>query len=153
MGAHRYLNNRLGIFRPRGGGFVRLPVCPTPPIFSSTYGGALVGQLTDRWHQMSNCDQYILFLCCCIVCRMSYPSRPLCVTPCESAGLKNAQYSVTGTAHTVKNTSLDTSTYIPYILVLMIVAYWWDVFYTTSEKSSYLCPSCLYVVLPPSVYG
>ena len=54
-----------------GAGFVRPPVCPTPPTISSSYGGASGGQLTDCWHQMSSCVQYILFLCCCIVCHMS----------------------------------------------------------------------------------
>ena len=51
----------------QGQGFVRPPVCPTPPAISSSYGGASGGQLTDCWHQMSNYVQCILFLCCCIV--------------------------------------------------------------------------------------
>ena len=55
----------------QGRGFVRPPVCPTPPTISSSYGGPSGGQLTDCWHQMSSYDQYILFLCCCIVCHMS----------------------------------------------------------------------------------
>ena len=35
--AHRYLNNRLGIFRARGGGFVRPSVCPMSPSISYLY--------------------------------------------------------------------------------------------------------------------
>ena len=58
--------------RPRQGqGFVRPPVCPTPPPISSTYGRASGSQLTDCWHQISSCGQCILCLCYCIVCRMS----------------------------------------------------------------------------------
>ena len=55
----------------QGQGFVRPPVCPTPPTISSTYGGASGGQLTDCCHQMSSYGQCILFLYCCIVCLMS----------------------------------------------------------------------------------
>ena len=54
-----------------GRGFVRPPVCPTPPAICSSYRGASWGQLTDCWHQMSSYDQYILVLCCCILYHMS----------------------------------------------------------------------------------
>ena len=43
----------------QGRGFVRPPVCPTPPAISSPYGRASGGQLTDCWHQMSSYVQYI----------------------------------------------------------------------------------------------
>ena len=38
-------------------GIVRPNVCPTAPAISSTYEGASGDQLTDCWHQMSNCGQ------------------------------------------------------------------------------------------------
>ena len=37
----------------QGRGFVRPPVCPTPPAVRSAYGG----QLTDCWHRISSCGQ------------------------------------------------------------------------------------------------
>ena len=62
----------------QGRGFVRPPVCPTPAAFSSAYGGASGGQLTDCWHQMSSYGQYILFLCCyCRICMVQIQVLPL----------------------------------------------------------------------------
>ena len=55
----------------QGRGFVKPPVCPTPPAIHSSYGGASGGQFTDCWHPMSSYGRYILFLCYCIVCHMS----------------------------------------------------------------------------------
>ena len=53
---------KLARHLPRQGrGFVRPPICPTPPIISSSYGGASGGPLTDCWHQMNSYLQYILF--------------------------------------------------------------------------------------------
>ena len=45
---------------PQGRGFVRPPVCPTPPTIRRASGG----QLTDCWHQMSSylCSIYSISL-------------------------------------------------------------------------------------------
>ena len=46
-----------------GRGFVKPPLCRTPPTISSAYGGVSRGQLTDCQHQMSSYVQYTLSPC------------------------------------------------------------------------------------------
>ena len=40
----------------QGQGFIRSPMCPTPPPFCSAYGGSDQGVMVmNCWHQKSNC--------------------------------------------------------------------------------------------------
>ena len=69
--AHRYLKNRLGIFRARDGGLLDHPCVPCHPTYSPPTEECQSDLLTNYYHQMSNYGQSILFLCYYIVCRMS----------------------------------------------------------------------------------
>ena len=44
---------------------------PSHPPSAPPTGGASGGQLTDFWHQVSSCGQYIICPCYFIVCHMS----------------------------------------------------------------------------------
>ena len=55
---HRYLKNRLGIVRARGGGLLDHPYAPHHPPFVPPTEDHLVGHLTSYCHQMSNCGLY-----------------------------------------------------------------------------------------------
>ena len=73
--AHRYLNNRLGNFRARGGGLLDHPSrMPQVTLHQPSLWRSIWGHLIHYWHQMSNCVLYILFPCCDIVCHMSWVS-------------------------------------------------------------------------------
>ena len=60
--AHRYLNNRLGIFLARGGGLLDHPYAPCHPPCVPPTEEHLVGHLTNYCLQMSSCGLYIPFL-------------------------------------------------------------------------------------------
>ena len=68
---HRYLKNRLGIVRARGGGLLDHPYAPCHPPSVPPTEEHLVGHLTNYCHQMSSCGLYILFLYCYIEYHMS----------------------------------------------------------------------------------
>ena len=59
---HRYLKNRLGIVRARGGGLLDHPYAPCHPPSVPPTEEHLIGHLTNYCRQMSSCGLYILFL-------------------------------------------------------------------------------------------
>ena len=68
---HRCLNNRHGIVRARGGGFLGHPCAPCHPLSAPPTEEHPAGRLTNYCSLMSNYDLCILLHDYCIVCHMS----------------------------------------------------------------------------------